>query len=62
MELTRDDVFEVSAHMSSTSHGLPKKTVLICPNEVVDAEVPGHEELDESMPEPDVATRGVAGS
>ena len=26
--------------------------MLICPNEVVEAEDPGHEELDESMPEP----------
>ena len=60
VELTRGDVFEISAYMSSTSHGLPKKPVLICPNEVVEAEDPGHEELDESMPEPDVAPRGVA--
>ena len=41
-------------------HGLPKKPVLICPNEVEEAEDPGHEELDESMPEPDVVPRGVA--
>ena len=46
--------------MSSTSHGLPKKTVLICPNEVVQAEDLGREELDESMPEPDAVPRGVA--
>ena len=60
VELTRGDVFEISAYMSSTSHGLPKKPVLICPNEVVEAEDPGHEELDESMPEPDAVPRGVA--
>ena len=46
--------------MFSTSHSLPKKPVLTCPNEVVKAEGPGHEELDESMPGPDVAPRGVA--
>ena len=57
VELTRGDVFKVSAYMSSTSNGLPKKPVLICPNEVVEAEDPGHEELDES---PDVAPSGVA--
>ena len=60
MELTRGDVFEISAYMSSTSHGLPKKPVLICLNEVVEAEDPGDEDLDESMPEPDAAPRGVA--
>ena len=62
VELTRGDVFEISAYMSSNSHGLPKKSALICPNEVVEAEDPGHEELDESMPEPDAVPRGVAGS
>ena len=60
VELTRGDVFEISAYMSSNSHGLPKKSVLICPNEVVEADDPGHEELDESMPEPDAVSRGVA--
>ena len=60
VELTRGDVFEISAYMSSNSHGLPKKAVLICPNEVVEAEDPGHEELDESMPEPGAVPRGVA--
>ena len=60
VELTRGDVFEISAYMSSNSHGLLKKSVLICPNEVVEAEDPGHEELDESMPEPDAVPRGVA--
>ena len=45
---------------SPNSLGLPKKPVLICPNEVEEAEDPGHEELDESMPEPDVVPRGVA--
>ena len=34
--------------------------MLICPDEVGEAEDPGHEELDESMPEPDVAPRRVA--
>ena len=34
--------------------------MLLCPNEVVEAEDPGHEELDESMPEPDAVPRGVA--
>ena len=60
VELTRCDVFEISTYMSSTSHGLLKKPVVICPNEVVEAEDPGHEELDESMPEPDAVPRGVA--
>ena len=46
--------------MSPNSHGLPTKPVLICPNEVVEAEDPGHEELGESMPELDVVPRGVA--
>ena len=59
MELTRSDVFEISAYVSSKPRGLPKRPVLICPNEVMEAEDPGHEELDESMPEPDVAPRGV---
>ena len=59
VELTRSDVFEISAYMSSTPRGLPKRPVLICPNEVMEAEDPGPEELDESMPEPDVAPRGV---
>ena len=54
VQLTRGDVFEISAYMSPNSHGLPKRPVLICPNEVEEAEDPGHEELDESMPEPDV--------
>ena len=60
VELTRGDVFEISAYMSPNSHGLPKKPVLICPNEVGEAEDPGHKELDESMPEPNVVPRGVA--
>ena len=60
VELTRGDVFEVSAYMSPNSHGSQKKPVLICPNEVEEAEDPGHEELDESMPEADVVPRGVA--
>ena len=60
VKLTRGDLFEISACMSSTSHGMPKKPVLICPNDVVEAEDPGHEELDESMPEPDAVPRGVA--
>ena len=60
VELTRGDVFEISAYVSSTSHGVPKKPVLVCPNEVVEAEDPGHEELGESMPEPDAVPRGVA--
>ena len=59
VELTRGDVFEISAYMSSTSHGLPKKPVLICLNEVVEADR-GHEELGESMPEPDAVPKGVA--
>ena len=60
VELTRGDVFEITAHMSSKPRSLPKKAVLICPNEVEEAEDPGHEELDELMPVPDVAPRGVA--
>ena len=51
VELTRGDVFEISTYMSPNSHGLQKKSALICPNEVVEAEDPGHEELDEPMPE-----------
>ena len=58
VELTRGDVFEINAYMSPNSHGLSNKPVLICPNEVVEAEDPGHEELDESLP--DVVPRGVA--
>ena len=58
VELTRGDVFEISAYISPNSHGLPKKPVLICPNEVEEAEDPGHEELDESIPEPDVVPKG----
>ena len=54
LELTRCDVFEISAYMSPNSHGLQKKQVLICPNEIEEAEDPGHAELDESIPEPDV--------
>ena len=42
VKLTRGDVFEISAYMSPNSHGLPKKPVLICPNEVEEAEDPGH--------------------
>ena len=60
VEFTRGDVFEIRAYMSSTSHGLPKKPVLICPNEIVEAEDPEHEELGESMPEPDAVPREVA--
>ena len=60
VELTRGDVFEIGTYMSSTPHGQPKKPVSIFPNEVVEAEDPGHEELDESMPEPDAVPRGVA--
>ena len=60
VELTRGDVFEISAYMTSNSHGLPKTSVLVSPNEVVEAEGPGHEELDESMPEPDAVPRRVA--
>ena len=60
VELTRGDVFEISACMSPNSHGLPKKPVLICPNELGEAEGPAHKELDESMPEPGVVPRGVA--
>ena len=60
VELTRGDVFEISAYMSTNSHVLSKKPVLICPTEAVEAEDPGHEGLDESMPEPDVVPRGVA--
>ena len=44
VELTLD-VFEISAYMFTASHGLPKKSELICPNEVEEAEDPGHEEL-----------------
>ena len=36
VEMTHGDVFEISAYMSSNSHGLPKKSVLICPNELVE--------------------------
>ena len=33
--------------------------MLICPNEVEETEDPGHEELDESIPEPDVVPKRV---
>ena len=33
-----------------------------CPNEVEEAEDPGHEELDESIPEPDVVPERSGGS
>ena len=46
--------------MSTNSHGLPKKSELTCPKEVVEAEDPAHEELYESMSEPDAVPRGVA--
>ena len=46
--------------MSPNSHRLQKKPLLIFPNEVEEAEDPGHEELDESMPEPDVVPTRVA--
>ena len=59
-ELPRGDVFEVSAYMSSRPRRLPKKPVVICPNEVEEAEGLGHEELDETMSVPDVAPRRVA--
>ena len=62
MEFTRCHMFEISAYMSSTSHGLPKKSVLISPNEVVEAEDPGHKKLDESIPVLDAVPRGVADS
>ena len=61
MELTRGDVFGISAYLlSSKSCTMPKKPVLIWPNGVVKAEDPVHEELDESTLVPDVAPRGVA--
>ena len=60
MELTRGDVFEVSAHVSSRQRSFLEKPVLICPNEVDEAEDPGYEELDESMTVPEEAPRGMA--
>ena len=60
VELVRGDVFDISVYTSSKPCSFPKKSVLICPNEVEEAEGPGHEELDESMPLPDVAPRVVA--
>ena len=48
VELTRGDVFEISAYVSPNSHSLSKKPVLIGPNEIEEAEDPGHEEVDES--------------
>ena len=61
MELTRGDVFEVSAHVSSRPRSLLEKPVLICPNEVGEAEEdPGYEELDESMTVPEETPRGMA--
>ena len=53
-------IYKISACMSPNSHGLSKKPVLICPNAVVEAEDPGHEELDESIPASDVVPKGVA--
>ena len=52
VELTRSDVFEVSANVSSRPRSFPEKPVLICPNEIDEAEDPGYEELDESMTVP----------
>ena len=63
VELTRGDVFEVSAHVSSRPLSFLEKPVLICPNEVDEAdeaEDPGYEELDESMTVPEEAPRGMA--
>ena len=60
VELTRGDVFEVSAHVSSRPRSLLEKPVLICPNEVDEAEDPGYEELDESMTVPEQTPRGLA--
>ena len=60
--VSRCDVFEISAYMSPNSHGLQKKQVLICPNEIEEAEDPGHAELDESIPEPDVVPKKSVGS
>ena len=60
VELTRGEVFEVSAHMSSASCSPSQKPVLICPNEVEESEYPEHEMLEESVPAPDVARRAMA--
>ena len=53
VELTRGDVFEVSAHVSSRPRSLLEQPVLLCPNEVDEAEDPGYEELDESVTVPE---------
>ena len=60
VELTRGDVFEVSAHVSSRPRSLLEQPVLICPNEVDEAEDPGYEELDESVTVSDEVPRGMA--
>ena len=46
--------------MSSASCSPSQKPVLICPNEVEEAEDPEHEMLEESVPAPDVARRAIA--
>ena len=40
VELTRGDVFEVSAHVSSRPRSLLENPVLICPSEVDETEDP----------------------
>ena len=41
VELTRGDVFEISAYMSSNAQGLPKKAVLICQTKSWRQRIPG---------------------
>ena len=59
VELTRGDVFEVSAHEPSRPRRFLEKPVLICPNEVDEAKDLGYEELDESMTVPEESPRGL---
>ena len=47
-------------HVPSRPRSVLEKPVLICPNEVDEAEDPGYEELDESMTVPEEASRGMA--
>ena len=53
-------MFEVSAHVSSRPRSLLEKPVLICPNEVDEAEDSGYQELDESMTVLEETPRGMA--
>ena len=61
VELTRDATCLRSARTCHPDHaGCQRNQVLICPNEVEEAEDPGYEVLGESMSAPDATPRGMA--